>query len=144
VFPHMVVLTAVPRNSPDPRPLFGRHLPSGALSWSATAEAPGRRMTLVGELDVATAPLLAEALRSEIDRARGTVVLDMDQVTFMDLSGLEVIVAAAEALAVKGQALSLVRPSRCVRRLLAVISMSQYFGLANGDEERRSDGAGPR
>jgi anti-anti-sigma factor len=48
-------------------------------------------VTATGEIDLATSPELREALRSP-DCQAGTVVLDLRGVTFMDSSGLGVIV----------------------------------------------------
>jgi anti-anti-sigma factor len=69
-----------------------------AESFQVTTEAPdvnGRvRLIAVGELDLATAPLLTAAL-AEPRAADAPVVLDLAGITFMDSSGLKVLVAAA-------------------------------------------------
>ena len=58
------------------------------------AEERDRRLFLVrGELDLATAPELEEALVSAIE-AGGEVVLDLRELEFMDSSGVRVLVVA--------------------------------------------------
>ena len=54
------------------------------------ASARGRtRVVVVGELDIATSPVLAEVLREQLASAQ--VVLDLAGVQFMDSSGVRVI-----------------------------------------------------
>jgi anti-anti-sigma factor len=69
-----------------------------AESFRVTAQPPdesGRvRLVAEGELDLATAPLLKAAL-DEQSGAQVSVLLDLAGVTFMDSSGLKVLVKAA-------------------------------------------------
>jgi anti-sigma B factor antagonist len=69
-----------------------------AETFRVTAEAPddsGRvRLVVVGELDLASAPLLEAALEEQ-NAAQVSVLLDLAGVTFMDSSGLKVLVKAS-------------------------------------------------
>jgi anti-anti-sigma factor len=49
-------------------------------------------ITVVGELDIATAPRLADTLRRA--RTRAPIILDLTGVTFMDCAGLHPILPA--------------------------------------------------
>lgn len=67
----------------------GPPAPVPAPGFSCISIAPGSglaRLSLSGELDVATAPRLEEAL-SDVDDAV-VVILDLSDVSFMDSSGL--------------------------------------------------------
>lgn len=65
-----------------------------SFSISSDTDADGRRRFLVrGELDLATAPQLEEALVSAIE-AGEDVVLDLRALEFMDSSGVRVLVVA--------------------------------------------------
>jgi anti-anti-sigma factor len=59
------------------------------------------RVRVIGELDLCTAPLLAEALVRELDAAV-ELLLDLSEVSFLDSSGLHAIVSAARAARAKG------------------------------------------
>jgi anti-sigma B factor antagonist len=148
VFPQMVIMSAaVPGLGADPGSGFEASpspspsdpaLPWAAMSCTVSDEATGRRITLSGEIDVATSRRLTAVLAEELARATGPIVLDLAEVTFMDASGLRVVVDASHALAARGWRLILSRPSRSVIRLLTVTSMAQYFGVATtGDERQR-------
>lgn len=51
------------------------------------------RVEVQGELDLSTSPQLGQVLGREFDDGR-SVVLDLSQVTFIDSTGLNVLVAA--------------------------------------------------
>jgi anti-anti-sigma factor len=82
---------------------------------------------LIGEIDMATAPMLQEALLVSLS-AGGSVTVDMRDVTFIDSSGLKVIVACAAETA-SNQPLMVKDPSAVVRRALEVFGMEQIPGL---------------
>jgi len=84
---------------------------------------PGRiRVRVLGELDLAGAPALSERLRSH--RERGTaVLLDLEGVDFIDMSGLRVVLSAAEQASHDGGAFAVTRGSRSVRRLAALVEL---------------------
>jgi anti-anti-sigma factor len=64
------------------------------------------RVSACGELDLSTAPQLAEVLRHEIDLGRD-VLLDLSAVSFIDSSGLHAIISAAHAARSRGRELTL-------------------------------------
>jgi anti-sigma B factor antagonist len=76
-----------------------------------------RLIRAVGELDMSTAP----ALRHELEAARDeavTAVLDMAQVTFIDSTGLHLLLDASRGADRDDWALFIVRPSKAVQRLI--------------------------
>jgi anti-sigma B factor antagonist len=73
---------------------------------------------LEGELDMATADDLSEILR-ETERRGDPVVLDFEGISFMDSSGLRVLLEAASAEDV-GTSVVIVHPTEQVRRVLDI------------------------
>ncbi len=80
------------------------------------------RVQLHGELDLASAPTLAERLRQLRDR-REHVLLDLDELAFIDMSGLRVVLWAAEEASRDGWALGVTRGSAPVRRLTELVRL---------------------
>ena len=77
----------------------------------------GVGLVVIGDLDMATAPDLARALAD-----RGPELnVDMSQCSFMDSSGISVVVEAKSG-AVPG--LAIVRPSDAVRRVLTLCGLA--------------------
>ena len=62
------------------------------FACATTAFADGHLVTVAGEVDIATAPQLAETLADAANG--GTVRVDISGVTFLDSSGLHALVAA--------------------------------------------------
>lgn len=86
---------------------------------------PGRvRVRLQGELDLAGAPVLAETLR-RLRARREPVLLDLDELVFIDMSGLRVVLAAAGDASTEAQAFMATRGSRQVRRLVALVGLEE-------------------
>ena len=85
------------------------------------------RYRLSGELDMATAETLRDALEPVV-QANGRLVLDVGEITFIDSSGLRALLQLSEQM--NGSAplvLSQVPPS--VRRLLEVVGLEAVPGI---------------
>jgi anti-anti-sigma factor len=78
---------------------------------------------VAGELDIATAPLLELALRESLLQGR-PVVLDLRELSFMDSSGVHVIVNASNRARHAGRRLVLVRGPPNVHRALTLMAGS--------------------
>ncbi len=94
--------------------------PAGAAGFSAVWRLTGGRRSLwiSGELDLATAPLLEAALDGEIHPGTD-ITFDVGELTFMDATGLRVLVGVRERVGADGRVV-LRRCGRPVRRLLAI------------------------
>src|SRR3954453_15498218 len=67
-------------------------------------------VTVMGELDISTAPQLADALDSTLDASDAPVVVNLHLWDFIDSTGLSVLVRAYKRLDERGQAFSIVCP----------------------------------
>jgi stage II sporulation protein AA (anti-sigma F factor antagonist) len=85
--------------------------------------AEGVRVTAAGEIDVASAPILAAELCAAIESG-AAVVVDLGDVTFMDSSGLNALVMAHHA-APGRISLGSVHPN--VRRVLEIAGVADIF-----------------
>jgi anti-sigma B factor antagonist len=98
-----------------PGPL-SRGDPGLTVRVQAVLDPPFVRLVAAGELDVATAPVLAAALDELIGSAPGAVRLELADVPFCDLSGLHVLLDADRKLCRAGGRLTVADPcaSLCV------------------------------
>jgi anti-anti-sigma factor len=93
---------------------------------------------LVGELDLSTAPVLTDALvELETD---GSIVLDLQELTFIDSSGIYAIFTQAKAR--EGQ-LVLANPSAEVVRTLEIMGIADHPQLQVRDSRSEDAGATP-
>jgi anti-anti-sigma factor len=92
------------------------------LEVAEVRDAAGVRVRLRGELDMAGAPKVADCLRRLQDRGE-QVVLDLDELTFIDMSGLRVVLTAAESASRDGWSFAVTRGSAPVRRLITLVQL---------------------
>ena len=85
-------------------------------------------LTLSGELDLATAPVL-QARLDPVMRGSGMVVINLSRLEFIDSSGLHTLVRAERHLRRSGGQLVLVRGPRAVHRIFEITSLDSHFEL---------------
>jgi anti-anti-sigma factor len=88
------------------------------------AEAARTVVALQGEADASTTAVLSQALSQVIASRAGSVVIDLDHLTFIDSASVRVIATAHHLLASQGRTLFVRAPSRLATRVL------DLFGLA--------------
>jgi anti-anti-sigma factor len=87
-----------------------------------------------GEVDAATAPRVGEAVNRLLNRRR-RVVLDLQDVDFMDLHGLAVLMRATRKARSDGGSFAIARPAFCVRRLVELVhAENEIRVLPDGNE----------
>jgi anti-anti-sigma factor len=94
-----------------------------------------RLVRAVGEIDLST----AAALRRELDTAReegDTVLLDLSGVTFIDSTGLHLLLETSHSSAVSDWGFFVVRPSEAVRRLIEVSGTADLLTMVDPTAER--------
>lgn len=99
------------------------------LQLSTSRQGPFAVVTVAGDVDLATAGRLDdEALAATSDESPH-LVLDLAGVTFLDSSGLKVLVAAQRRTTRAGGSLSLVAVPRVVMRVLTVTALDKVFPI---------------
>ncbi|GAC1367646.1 MAG: hypothetical protein NVSMB32_12680 [Actinomycetota bacterium] len=91
------------------------------------------QMFLSGELDVATAPLLDETLVTA-QRDHHEVVIDLDQLTFIDSSGIHAFLLAAERAAAEGRQCGIVNCRAWVHRVFQITRKGFLLARQGGCE----------
>jgi anti-anti-sigma factor len=82
-------------------------------------------VTISGEIDIATCRAMRDALATGPGPAH--LEVDMSAVTFMDASGIGVLLAARQQAVDAGGSLTLRAPSRAVRRLTGVLGLDEVL-----------------
>jgi anti-anti-sigma factor len=97
-------------------------------------------VAVAGEIDGATRDLLEAALdKAAGGNGGGPVLLDLDECTFVDSMGLDVIAAAAMRLEEEGRKLVVSNARGQTRALLDLTCVSSWDGLVV-DRDRPTDG----
>lgn len=114
-----------PVNEPRHQPFEVREAPLG--------DVPG--VAIVGELDLATTPLLVERLEAAIRRTRGAFAVDLCDLVFLDSSGLHAPLRARALLGREDRLLVLICPPGSAHRLLSLAGVEDLFALYESREE---------
>ena len=85
------------------------------------------RVRLEGELDVHTAPSLAEALEQVAASGATTIVVDASALRFCDSSGIQVLVAARERAVEAGGSVTIEGIQGGLERVLTVTGLLDLF-----------------
>ena len=86
--------------------------------------------TLAGEIDAASAVELTEAFTQIPTVADGIVAVDVAGVTFIDSSGVRILLELASRVAAVGGRLTLRNPSAPVSKIIEITGLESTFGLA--------------
>ena len=83
-----------------------------------------------GELDIASVKRLEDELSRALDSDASAVVLDLGGVSFIDSTGLRVLLLAAKLATANGKPLSMVRITEPVREVIALSGVERSLPLA--------------
>jgi anti-sigma B factor antagonist len=84
-------------------------------------------LTLSGELDMASAEQLRAAVQDESAAAEALLVLDLEQLQFIDSTGLRTILLAFERCRERDQRFAITPGSQQVQRLLSVTGVAEHL-----------------
>ncbi len=88
-----------------------------------------------GEIDVASAPILREQLEAALEGGASTVIVDLLDVTFLDSTGLGVLVGAMSGCQGRNGTLRLVVGERRILKVLEITGLRAVFPLFSTLEE---------
>jgi len=87
-------------------------------------------LCLIGELDLATVGSVERRL-ADLRRERRAVVLDLDRLTFLDSTGIRLVLSAAEDAQRDGWSFAMTHGSEQVRRVLTAAGVAERLPYAD-------------
>jgi anti-sigma B factor antagonist len=104
--------------------------PSSEPFTASVVEHDGENsVVLTGELDMASSPDLTNALETVIEKGSTEVVIDFAGLSFIDSSGLAVLVRAQNTLTEQGRHLSVRSPGRHARRVFEIAGLEAFLDV---------------
>ena len=92
-------------------------------------------MSLHGELDLATAPLFKGEFERPETATRPMLVLDLEDLSFVDSTGLRMILLAHDRSRERGQDFAITSGPPQVQRLLRITSVSDHLRIITSPDE---------
>jgi anti-sigma B factor antagonist len=102
---------------------------AGRFSAEVRGDAEPTTLEVAGEVDVATSPRLAARVRALLDDTTGPMIVDLTDVTFMDSTGLSLLLTLHRDAQAARRPLAIVCPEGPVRLLLAVSGVESELPL---------------
>jgi len=121
-------LVSVENAIPDGAPPAG--LNPGELYVVVNGAGPRYEVYVHGELDMSTAPRLSETLASLDSEPGAVVTVDLAGMTFVDSTGLTVLIDGLKRLRQGGGDLVLRSPASRTRRVLEITGLTQVFAIS--------------
>lgn len=87
-----------------------------------------RRLRLLGELDLATVPLLQERLRAASERKEAPL-LDLSELEFIDSSGIRLLITADADARSDGWSLGFTKPGDRIARVFLVAGVASQLNF---------------
>lgn len=102
----------------------------------STRELDGRAVVAVGgEVDLETASQLGDHALDALREVSPHVALDLTGVSFMDSTGLKVLLTVSRRAELAGGSFALVGPTRTVRKILSLTGLDQNFTVVESVED---------
>jgi anti-sigma B factor antagonist len=92
---------------------------------------------VAGEIDAYTAPKLREELLSLAEAGNKSITVNLQDVSYLDSTGLGVFVGLFKQLKEKGGGLKLIQLSDRLKRLFEITGLSNVMNISSTTEEGR-------
>jgi anti-sigma B factor antagonist len=110
-------------------------LPSSPLvTLDVSARGSEQRLTVTGEVDCSSAPVLRARLDALFDGRPAEVTVDLGGVTFLDSAGLSVLARAHRRAAEQGARLRVIASGRAVIRPLEITGLWNLLGVEQAEQ----------
>lgn len=105
------------------------------------AESDGlARLALRGELDLSTVPKVEEALKRVEESRPPVIVLDLGGLTFLDSTGLRMVVTADQRAKAEDRRLAVVRGPESVQRVFSITRLDEHLDMVDDVSAVQSSG----
>ena len=110
-------------------------LPEDQLRIDVARTGQSITVTLVGELDLATAPFLRQTLADAENVSGPEVILDLRDLKFIDSVGLYILLNAQRRLRRQSRTLAVICGPGAVRRTIELTRLTATLGVVSSFEE---------
>ncbi len=98
-------------------------------------------VTAAGEIDASTAHQVADAVALALREGHRRVLLDFSGVTFIDSTGLGVLVKSHRSAEALGSVFAVVHPTTSTRKLIRVLGLDQLLYVYDDREQALAETA---
>jgi anti-sigma B factor antagonist len=109
------------------------------LQVTVESEGATPLLRVAGEVDIQTSPILEMELNSLLDQGTTSILVDLAGVTFLDSTGLSVLIAGLKRCQTTGGDLRLQSPRPNVLRVLEITGLTDAFQVGGASDQAPAD-----
>ncbi|MEJ5284922.1 MAG: STAS domain-containing protein [Brevinematia bacterium] len=90
---------------------------------------------ITGEIDLYNAPEIKEKIKDEMNKNKVNIIINLDKVTYIDSSGIGVLISSLSNLKKVGGALKLINVYASVRKVFELTKLTSFFDIYDSEAD---------
>lgn len=88
-----------------------------------------------GEIDLYNAPEIKEKIKDEMNKGKVNIIINLDKVSYIDSSGIGVLISSLSNLKKVGGALKLINVYASVRKVFELTKLTSFFDIYDNESD---------
>jgi anti-sigma B factor antagonist len=88
-----------------------------------------------GEIDLYNAPEIKEKIKEEMNKSKANIIINLDKVSYIDSSGIGVLISSLSNLKKIGGALKLINVYASVRKVFELTKLTSFFDIYDSEAD---------
>jgi anti-sigma B factor antagonist len=88
-----------------------------------------------GEIDLYNAPEIKEKIKEEMNKNKVNIIINLDKVSYIDSSGIGVLISSLSNLKKVGGALKLINVYASVRKVFELTKLTSFFDIYDSESD---------
>jgi anti-sigma B factor antagonist len=88
-----------------------------------------------GEIDLYNAPEIKEKIKEEMNKNKVNIIINLDKVTYIDSSGIGVLISSLSNLKKVGGGLKLINVYASVRKVFELTKLTSFFDIYDSETD---------
>ncbi len=92
-------------------------------------------MDINGEIDLYNAPEIKKKVKEQMDGGKRNLVVNLDKVSYIDSSGIGVLISSLSQLKKVGGGLKIINVYGSVKKVFELTKLTSFFDIFNSEDE---------
>lgn len=88
-----------------------------------------------GEIDLYNAPEIKDKIKEEMNKGKVNIIINLDKVSYIDSSGIGVLISSLSNLKKVGGALKLINVYASVRKVFELTKLTSFFDIYDSESD---------
>ncbi|MDH4129255.1 MAG: STAS domain-containing protein [Spirochaetota bacterium] len=88
-----------------------------------------------GEIDLYNAPEIKKKIKEQMDEGKNNVIVNLDKVSYVDSSGIGVLISSLSQLKKVGGGLKIINVYASVKKVFELTKLTSFFEIFESEEE---------